>query len=149
MRWIIVDNGCFGIVNCDLFQNPGFPDDEGYAGQYEFLAAKASEAKRRGMKVFVAMHMPTQDPRPGHTQPTPSAHTMGEGISPDNLRFEQEASALGIDGVFVAHIKGIWEYSGQGVPYYIDGGGGGEVYVGSGEQSVSTPGTGTAIASCA
>ena len=134
VRWIIIDNGCFGIVNCDLFQNPGFPDDEGYAGQYEFLAAKASEAKRRGMKVFVAMHMPTQDPRPGHSQPTPSAHTMGEGISPDNERFEQEAAALGIDGVFVAHIKGIWEYSGRGVPYYIDGGAGGEVYVGSGEQ---------------
>jgi hypothetical protein len=134
VRWIIIDNGCFGIVNCDAFQNPTFPDAEGHGGQYAFMAAKTAEAKARGMKVFVAMHMPTRDPRPNHSQPTPSAHNMGEGISPDNTRFEREAAALGVDGVFVAHIKGVWEYAARGVPYYIDGGAGGEVYVGSGEQ---------------
>jgi hypothetical protein len=34
-----------------------------------------------------------------------------------------------VDGVFVAHIKGQFLYRGTGgVPYYIDGGGGGELY---------------------
>jgi hypothetical protein len=134
VRWIVIDNGCFGIFNCDPFQNPPFPDPEGHQSQYDMLERRAAEAKARGMRVFVAMHMGTQDPRPGHTQPTPSTHNMGEGISPDNQRFEEVAAQLRLDGVFVAHIKGQWVYRAADVPYYIDGGAGGEVYVGSGEE---------------
>jgi len=134
VRWIIIDNSCFGITNCDPLQNPSFPDSEGNDGQFEFLQARAAEAKAKGMLVFVAMHMPTQDPRPGHTDPTPSAHTMGEGSSPDNALFEQAAEAAEVDGVFAGHVKGQWTYSASGVPYYTDGGAGGEVYVGPGEE---------------
>ena len=133
-RWIVIDNSCFSIVTCDALQNPPFPDPEGHASQYEFLRTRAAEAKARGMRVFVNMHMPTQDDRPGHTQPTPSAHTMGEGISPDNALFEQVASEEGVDAVFAGHIKGQWKYRAQGVRYFTDGGAGGEVYVGPGEE---------------
>lgn len=134
VRWIILDNSCFSIINCDPLQNPPFPDAEGNSGQYEFLARRTAEAKARGMKVFVSFHMPTQDPRPGHTEPTPSAHTMGEGTSPDNQLFEAAAASAGVDGVFAGHIKGQWIYSAQGVPYFTDGGAGGEVYVGPAEE---------------
>jgi hypothetical protein len=138
-RWIFIDNGCFGIVNCDPFQNPPFPDAEGNQGQYDFLAAEAAKANAEGDLIFVVMHMPTQDDRPGHTQPTPFPHTMGEGSSPDNLQFEQEAAAAGVDAVLVAHVKGQWEYSAAAVPYYTDGGAGGEVYVNpGGETGVDT-----------
>jgi Calcineurin-like phosphoesterase len=135
VRWIFLDNGCFGIVNCDPFQNPPFPDADGNQSQYDFLASEAAKANAQGDLVFVVMHMPTQDDRPGHSAPTPFPHTMGEGSSPDNLLFEQEAAAAGVDAVLAAHIKGQWEYTAQGVPYYTDGGAGGEVYVGPAEDT--------------
>ncbi len=136
VRWIFLDNSCFSIINCDPLQNPPFPDAEGNSGQYEFMASAAAEADSEGRLAFVVMHMPTQDDRPGHTQPTPLPHTMGEGSSPDNQLFEQNAAAAGIDGVFLGHIKGQWQYVGVGgVPYYTDGGAGGEVYVGSAEET--------------
>ena len=134
VRWVFIDNSCFSILNCDPLQNPPFPDAEGNAGQYDFLRRRAAEANARGMQVFVVMHMPTQDDRPGHTEPTPLPHTMGEGTSPDNQVFEDVAAAAGVDGVFMGHIKGQWLYNAQGVPYYTDGGAGGEVYVGENEE---------------
>jgi Calcineurin-like phosphoesterase len=127
VRWIFIDNSCFGIVNCDPLQNP--PDDSGDS-QYEFLERHAGAARDAGRHVFVVMHMPTQDPRDqSYVEPTSVMHTMGKGLSPDNAEFEQRARALGVDGVFVAHIKGQWQYRGAGdIPYYIDGGAGGELY---------------------
>ena len=133
-RWIVIDNSCYSILDCDPLQSPPFPDAEGNTGQYDFLRRRAAEADARGMLVFVVMHMPTQDDRPGHTQPTPLPHTMGEGSSPDNAIFEQVAATAGVDGVFLGHIKGQWLYRAQGVPYYTDGGAGGEVYVNPGEE---------------
>lgn len=133
-RWIVIDNSCYGITNCDPLQNPPFPDDAGNSGQFEFLQERAADAKQRGMRVFVSMHMPTQDPRPEHVEPTPGPHTMGEGSSPDNALFEQAAAAADVDGVFLGHIKGQWTYRARGVPYYTDGGAGGEVYVGPAEE---------------
>jgi hypothetical protein len=138
VRWIILDNSCFSFETCDGSQNPSFPHD-GSQDSYMFLNAEAAEAKAKGMLVFVQMHMPTQDHRPGHTQPTPGPHTMGEGSAPDNQLFEVAASAAGVDRVFTAHIKGQWIYSAMGVPYYVDGGAGGEVYVNpGGEVGVDT-----------
>lgn len=134
VRWVFLDNSCFGITNCDPLQSPPFPDAEGNQGQYEFLASEASKANQEGDKLFVVMHMPTQDDRPGHTEPTPLPHTMGEGSSPDNQIFEQRASAAGVDAVFAGHIKGMWQYSADGIPYFTDGGAGGEVYVGEAEE---------------
>jgi hypothetical protein len=126
-RWVFLDNSCYGIQNCDPLQNP--PDGQGRT-QYEFLRAAAEEASAKGMVVFVVAHMPTQDPRDQSYATTTSInHTMGKGTSPDNAQLEQEAEALGVDGVFLAHIKGQWQYKGRGgVPYYIDGGAGGELY---------------------
>ena len=132
-RWIILDNSCFSFETCDGSQNPPFPHD-GHPDTYAFLANTAMEADEKGMVVFVDMHMPTQDHRPGHTQPTPGPHTMGEGSSPDNQLFEAAAAASGVDGVFAAHVKGQWIYSALNVPYYIDGGAGGEVYVNEGGE---------------
>jgi hypothetical protein len=132
---VFIDNSCFGITNCDPLQNPPFPDAEGNGSQYDFLDSEAAKANAEGDLLFVVMHMPTQDDRPGHTEPTPLPHTMGEGSSPDNQIFEQRAAAAGVDGVFAGHIKGMWRYSAMGVPYFTDGGAGGEVYVGEAEET--------------
>ena len=127
VRWVFLDNSCYGIVNCDPLQSP--PDGRGRS-QYEFLRDAAKEAGAAGRLVFVVMHMPTRDPRDQqHAYYTSISHTMGKGISPDNQRFEQEAEALGVDAVFLGHIKGQFLYRGRGdIPYYIDGGAGGELY---------------------
>ncbi len=114
MRWVLLDNGCFSFINCDPLQNPGFPDAEGNQGQLEFLASEAAKANAAGDLLFVVMHMPTQDDRPGHTEPTPFEHTMGEGSSPENASFESAAAAIGVDAVFAAHVKGQWEYTAAG-----------------------------------
>jgi hypothetical protein len=134
-RWIFIDNSCFSIISCDSLQSPSFPDSDGNQGQYDFLRSEAAKAEEEGDLAFVVMHMPTQDDRPGHTQPTPGPHTMGEGLSPDNALFEQVAASSGIDGVFAGHIKGMWQYQAGGVPYFTDGGAGGEVYVGPSEET--------------
>lgn len=129
-RWIFIDNSCWGIVNCDPLQSPSFPDAEGFDSQYDFLRARATEARDRGMRAFVVMHMPTRDPRDqSYADPTSAMHTMGKGGSPDNSDFETLVADTGVDGVFLAHIKGQFLYKGRGeVPYYIDGGAGGELY---------------------
>ena len=127
VRWVFIDNSCYGIVNCDPLQNP--PDDTG-RDQYTFLRDAAAEADAAGKLLFVVMHMPTRDPRDQQNAYYTSVnHNMGKGASPDNQRFESEAEALGVDAVFVGHIKGQFLYRGAGdVPYYIDGGAGGELY---------------------
>jgi len=134
-RFIFLDNSCFSFINCDPYQNPPLPDAAGNPSQYEFMRSQALLANRSNQLAFVVMHMPTQDPRPGHTQPTTSPHTMGEGSSPENASFEDAAFASGIDGVFTGHVKGQWTYSSQNVGYFTDGGAGGEVYVGPGEET--------------
>lgn len=133
-RWVFLDNSCYALSACDPFQSPPFPDADGDSGQYAWLAREASEGRAQGKRVFVVMHMPTEDDRPGHTQPTSRPHTMGEGSSPDNQQLEQTVAALGISGVFAGHIKAEARYTAGGVPYYMDGGAGGALYVGSGEQ---------------
>ena len=133
-RWIFVDNSCYEIRGCDLFQNPPFPDAEGFRGQFEWMTAKAAEAKRQGRRAFVVMHMPTRDDRPGHTEPTPGPHTMGEGFSTDNATFERRAAAAGLDGVFLGHVKVMQQYVAGGVPFFTDGGAGGELHVNEQEK---------------
>ena len=134
VRWIFLDNSCWGLSDCDPVQNPGFPDSEGIGGQFEFLERKAREATRDGRVVFVVMHIPTRDPRDqSQIDQTSFNHVMGKGISPtgapDNDHFEQVAERSGVDAVFLGHIKGQWLYRGRGnIPYYIDGGAGGELY---------------------
>ncbi|MGI8513298.1 MAG: metallophosphoesterase family protein [Solirubrobacteraceae bacterium] len=129
-RWIFIDNSCFGIVNCDPFQSPSFPDAEGNDTQYEFLTSKAREASAQGKVVFVVMHMPTRDPGDqSYREPTAFNHVMGKGASPDNTQFEVVARQAGVDGVFLGYIKAQFLYRGEGdIPYYIDGGAGGELY---------------------
>ncbi|MBA2347621.1 MAG: metallophosphoesterase [Solirubrobacterales bacterium] len=133
-RWIFLDNSCYEITVCDRFQNPPFPDAEGFPGQFAWMTAKAKAAKAEGRKVFLVMHMPTQDDRPGHSEPTPGAHTMGEGTSPDNGTLERLAAEAGVDGVFAGHIKVMQQYRAGGVPYFIDGGAGGKLYKNEDEE---------------
>lgn len=127
VRWVFIDNSCYSIVNCDPLQNP--PDAEGRT-QYEFMRDTAREAKAAGRLVFVVMHMPTRDPRDqSHSTTAQRNHVMGKGATSDNTQFELEAAALDVDAVFLGHIKGQWLYGGEGgVPYFIDGGAGGELY---------------------
>lgn len=132
VRYVFLDNSCFSFTTCDPYQNPAFGPGE---DTYSFLAAEAATANASGDLLFVVMHMPTQDDRPGHTEPTPSAHTMGEGTAPDNAAFEQAAAAAGVDAVLLGHVKGQFQYVAGGVPYYTDGGAGGEVYVGEQEET--------------
>jgi hypothetical protein len=135
VRFIFLDNSCWSFLNCDAFQNPPLPDAQGNASQYQFMRVQSAAANRANDLAFVVMHMPTRDPRPGHTNPTPAPHNMGEGNSPDNAIFEDEAFAAGVDAVFTGHIKGQWIYAAQDAGYFIDGGAGGEVYVGSDEET--------------
>ena len=134
VRWIFLDNSCWGLSDCDSVQNPPFPDAEGISTQFEFLQAKGKQASDAGKHVFVVMHMPTRDPRDqSYIETTSFNHVMGKNTNPtqapDNPRFEEVAEIAGVDGVFLAHIKGQWVYEGRGgIPYYIDGGAGGELY---------------------
>jgi hypothetical protein len=131
VRWIVVDNSCYEFSVCDRNQNPPY---EGGDTTFGFITQQATEAQEQGKLAFVSLHMPTQDPRPEHSQPTPFPHTFGEGASAENARFEEVAKAAGVDGVFAGHIKGQWIYQADDIPYFIDGGAGGEVYVGSDEE---------------
>lgn len=131
-RWIFIDNSCFSILLCDAIQNPSAQNAGGNESQYDFMERVAAQASAAGKLAFVVMHMPTRDPRDQLTaDPTSLLHTMGKGPAGilDNTLFEQRAVAGGVDGVFVGHIKGQWLYRGQGgIPYFIDGGAGGELY---------------------
>ena len=130
VRWVFIDNSCFAIEECDSFQNPSAQNAAGRP-QLDWLRDVAGEAGRAGKLVFAVMHMPTQDPGDQSYRDTIAFnHVMGKGAgTDDNAKFEQVAEEAGIDGVFVAHIKGQFLYRGRGgVPYYIDGGAGGELY---------------------
>jgi hypothetical protein len=129
VRWVFVDNSCWAITGCDVYQAPSAQTQPGEA-QFDFLERVAQEGTDQGKHVFVVMHMPTRDPGDqSYRDTTARMHTMGKGALPDNAEFEAVAERTGVDGVFVAHIKGQFVYRGQGnVPYYIDGGAGGELY---------------------
>jgi hypothetical protein len=129
VRWIFVDNSCWDITYCSTNgQNPADADPR---SQLPWLESRAREATNEDRVVFVVMHMGTRDPRDQtYIDPTSANHAMGKGISPTNdiAEFERIASATGVDGVFVAHIKGQFQYVARNVPYYVDGGAGGELY---------------------
>jgi hypothetical protein len=133
-RWIFLDNSCWGLSDCDSVQSPPFPDSEGIDNQFDYLERKGREATAAGKVVFVVMHIPTRDPRDqSYIDTTSFNHVMGKGLNPtqapDNQRFEEVAERGGVDGVFLGHIKGQWTYVGRGaIPYYVDGGAGGELY---------------------
>jgi hypothetical protein len=126
VRWVFVDNSCWSITGCEPFQARA---DGSSGSQFDYLRQKASEATRAGKVVFVLMHLPTRDPRDqSYTDTTATNHVMSKGFTQDNDTFEQAARDTGVDGVFVAHIKGQFLYRSLGVPYFIDGGAGGELY---------------------
>lgn len=126
VRWIFVDNSCWYISACEPYQAP--PDEAGLP-QFEYLATHARAATADGRHVFVVMHMPTRDPRDQeHSEPLQRNHVMGKGNTPDNDTFEEIARDAGVDAVFTAHMKGQFLYERLGIPYYIDGGAGGELY---------------------
>ena len=126
-RWIFLDNSCWSLTGCDPFQARA---DGGSGGQLAFLRERAQQATDAGRTVFVVMHIPTRDPRDqSYTDTTARNHIMGKGVSADNAEFEAVAAQTGVDGVFLGHIKGQFLYRGRGdVPYFIDGGAGGELY---------------------
>jgi hypothetical protein len=128
VRWIFVDNSCWDITFCST--NGQNPADGDTRSQLQWLESRALEATRSGMVVFVVMHMPTRDPRDQtYSDPTATNHVMGKGLTATDIAdFERIASITEVDGVFLAHIKGQFQYRAQNVPYYIDGGAGGELY---------------------
>jgi Calcineurin-like phosphoesterase len=130
-RWIFLDNSCWSLTGCDAYQNPS-GQNPGGEDQLDFLRRVAGNASDRGKVVFVVMHLPTRDPGDQlYRTELRQVHIMGKlgGLFTDNPLFEAAASDSGVDGVFVAHIKGQFLYRGTGgVPYYIDGGGGGALY---------------------
>ena len=131
VRWVFIDNSCWSIILCNNLQNPS-GQSRAAEGQLDFLQRVAREAGRQGKLVFVVMHMPTRDPGDQlYRDPIALQHTMGKGAAGvlDNTLFEQAAKQAGVDGVFVGHIKGQFLYEGEGgIPYFIDGGAGGELY---------------------
>lgn len=135
VRLIAIDNSCHSITTCDALtiveQGTGTPVGQHPAeSQWDFLRRAAGEATAAGKLVFVFMHEPTRDPRYPLNVATISAnHTMNKGVTADNQTFEALAAATGVDGVLLGHIKGNNTYEALGVPYYIDGGGGGRPYL--------------------
>ncbi len=123
VRWIFLDNSCWGLSDCDSSQNPPFPDAQGNTTQLGYLERTAKEARSKGMTAFAVMHMPTRDPRDqSYIDPTTFNHIQGKGINPsqapDNGKLEEVAQRSGIDGLFFGHIKGQFLYRGQGgIPY--------------------------------
>ena len=130
-RWVFLDNSCWSLTGCDAYQNPS-GQNQGGETQLDFLRRVASQASAQGKQVFVVMHIPTRDPGDQlYRTELRQLHVMGKLglLFTDNPMFEGAARESGVDGVFVAHIKGQFLYEGQGgVPYFIDGGGGGELY---------------------
>lgn len=128
VRWIFVDNSCWDITFCS--NNGQNPADADPRSQLAWLESRALEATNADRVVFVVMHMPTRDPRDqSYSDPTAVNHTMGKGVTQTDIAdFERIASDSGVDGVFLAHIKGQFQYIARNVPYYIDGGAGGELY---------------------
>jgi hypothetical protein len=131
-RWIFLDNSCWSIIACDSQQNPSGQNEGGSESQLDFLRRVGREAKADGKLAFAVMHMPTRDPGDQtYREPIAVQHTMGKTVLgvQDNALFEQAALDAGLDAVFVAHIKGQFSYRGSGdIPYFINGGGGGELY---------------------
>jgi hypothetical protein len=130
VRWVFLDNSCWTLSGCDSNQNPPLDDAKEGRTQLTFLERVAKQADAQGKLVFVVMHIPTRDPRDQDIADAISRrHVMGKGLVADNAKFEDVAARFGIDGVFLGHIKGQFLYRGLGgVPYYIDGGAGGELY---------------------
>jgi hypothetical protein len=128
VRWIFVDNSCWDITFCSTNQQN--PADADTRSQLAWLESRALEATNTDMVVFVVMHMGTRDPRDqSYSDPTAVNHTMGKGVTQTDIAdFERIVSDSGVDGVFVGHIKGQFQYIARNVPYYIDGGAGGELY---------------------
>ena len=128
VRWIFVDNSCWDITFCSTNQQN--PADGDARTQLDWLESRALEATRSDKVVFVVMHMPTRDPRDqSYIDPTSANHTMGKGTTQTDIAdFERIVSETEVDGVFLAHIKGQFQYVARNVPYYIDGGAGGELY---------------------
>lgn len=97
MRWIFLDNSCYTLSGCDAFQQPS---DASKLSRFEFLRARGREATDAGKRVFVVMHMPTQDPRDQtYTDETARNHVMAKGATTDNATFEQVAEEVGVDRV--------------------------------------------------
>jgi hypothetical protein len=128
VRWIFVDNSCWDITFCST--NGQNPADGDARTQLDWLESRALDATRSGRVVFVVMHMGTRDPRDqSYIDPTSANHTMGKGTTATDIAdFERIASITEVDGVFVGHIKGQFQYVAGDVPYYVDGGAGGELY---------------------
>lgn len=131
VRWVFIDNSCWSIILCNNLQNPSAQSPLGES-QLGFLRRVSRDATRDGKLVFVVMHMATRDPGDQlYRDPIALQHTMGKGVAGvlDNGVFERAADQAGVDAVFVAHIKGQFLYEGEGgIPYFIDGGAGGELY---------------------
>ena len=129
---IFLDNSCWGLTVCDRSQNPGFPDAQGNAGQFDYLRRNATDATRAGKQVFVVMHIPTRDPRDqSYVEATTFNHVMGKGLNPAEgagqrpLRGGRRASPAWM-GCWWATSRASSSTRGQGdIPYYIDGGAGG------------------------
>lgn len=129
VRLIVLDNSQQGLTNSDVDQYPAVGPGATDANQLAFLERAATEAQEKGSLAFVTMHQPTQDPRdPTTVHPISVNHTMGKGLSPDNLAFDAIASRSGVDAVLLGHIQGNALYSVGDTRYFIDGGGGGSPY---------------------
>jgi hypothetical protein len=130
VRFVFLDNSCWTLTACDGLQNPPLTDQGEGRTQLTFLERTARAANREGKLVFVVMHMPTRDPRDQEIADSVSRrHVMAKGLTADNAKFEDVAARSGVDAVLLGHIKGQFLYRGStGIPYYIDGGAGGELY---------------------
>ena len=135
VRWIFIDNSCWGLSDCDASQNPSFPDAQGNTSQLQYLERTAERGALEGHdRVRGDAHAHARPARPELHRPDHLQPRAGQGPEPVPGAGQPEASrrsrgAAASTALFVGHIKGQFLYRGQGgIPYYIDGGAGGELY---------------------
>jgi 3',5'-cyclic AMP phosphodiesterase CpdA len=83
---------------------------------------------RASQHVFLVMHKPTFDPRPGGT------HTVDTQELADRL--EQMAAKYKVTAVFASHIHMYYQGERLGIPYYITGGAGAPLYANADEGGI-------------
>ena len=74
VRWIFIDNSCWGLSDCDSVQNPPFPDSEGISDPVRVPRAQGQAGQRRRQaRLRGHAHPHARPPRPElHRRPRAS-----------------------------------------------------------------------------
>jgi hypothetical protein len=95
-------------------------DADGYIDDAQLAWLQAKLQNRAARHVFLILHRPLFDPRPGQR------HTIASEALADKLA--ALAATYRVTAVFASHIHMYWQGERQGIPYYVTGGAGAPLY---------------------